>query len=51
MPENLDQMTKPRVIQHTDRNLLWWRIRGIRSMVSGFASIAGRDVPGAKFST
>jgi hypothetical protein len=32
-------------IQHTDRDLLSWRIPGIRSTVSAFASIAGRGAP------
>src|SRR5215471_3867869 len=39
------------VIQHTDRNLLSWDIRGIRSTVSAFASMAGRDAPVARSST
>jgi asparagine synthase (glutamine-hydrolysing) len=41
----------PHVIQHTDRNLSWWRTPGIRSMVSGFVSIADRDVPVVRSST
>src|SRR5262249_11910116 len=39
------------VIQHTDRNLLSWRIRGIRSTASAFASMAGRDAPVVRSST
>jgi len=33
------------VIQHTDRNLSWWRTPGIRSTVSGFAFTGDRGVP------
>jgi predicted nucleic acid-binding Zn ribbon protein len=50
-PQHLEQIAKPRVIQHTDRNLSWWRTPGIRFAVSAFACTAGMDVPGVRFST
>src|SRR5262249_51385194 len=41
--QRLHQHPTLHVIQHTDRNLLSWRIPGIRSTVSAFASMAGRN--------
>ena len=51
MPEYLDQVTEPHVIQHTDRNLSWWSILGIRFTVSGFASMPGTAVGVVRSST
>jgi hypothetical protein len=51
MSKHLDQVTELHVIQHTDRNLLWLPIRGIRCTTSAFAFMAGRGVPGVKSST
>jgi hypothetical protein len=39
------------VIQHTERNLLWWRTPGIRFMASKFAFTADRGVPAVRSST
>ena len=50
MPKNLQQITTPYVILHTDRSLSWWNILGIRCMVSGFGSMPGMAVVVVRFS-
>jgi hypothetical protein len=44
--QQLDQITILHAIQHTDRNLSWWRTRGIRFTVNAFGSmaVAGRQI-------
>jgi hypothetical protein len=51
MPQDLQQIARPHVIPHTDRNLLLSRIPGTLSMVSESGSTHGMVGAAAKFCT